>query len=136
MHAINAALENAGRTVNYVAAADADEQDNIDDIRALARDMSGGSVQALLILGGNPVYDAPADLKFKEALAKVPLSICLSDRADETGAACTWHVPRAHELEALGRSAVAQRSLRGAAAADRAAVRRAQRHRGAGGARR
>jgi Fe-S-cluster-containing dehydrogenase component/anaerobic selenocysteine-containing dehydrogenase len=102
VHAINNALENAGRTVNYVAAADTEEQDNVDDIRALAHDMSSGQVQALLILGGNPVYDAPADLKFKEALGKVPLSICATDRADETGAACTWHVPRAHELETWG----------------------------------
>ncbi len=35
--------------------------------------MSAGSVQiAFVILGGNPAYDAPADLDFTAAMAKVP----------------------------------------------------------------
>jgi len=61
--------------------------------------MSRGDVGTLLILGGNPVYDAPADLGFTEALAKAGTSIHLSLYANETSQACTWHLPRAHYLE-------------------------------------
>ena len=64
--------------------------------------MSSGSVQTLLILGGNPVYDAPADLRFGELLADVPVTIHLSLYDDETSQRCTWHLPRAHGLEAWG----------------------------------
>ncbi len=100
--AMNSALGNAGKTVAYAAPVDADEPDHFSDIAALARDMTAGNVQTLLVLGGNPVLDAPADVQFKEALAKVPLSICLSSHRHETGELCTWHVRQAHQLESWG----------------------------------
>ena len=53
-------------------------------------------------LTGNPVYDAPADLDFAGALAGVETSIRLGEYEDETSVACTWHVNRAHPLEAWG----------------------------------
>ncbi len=46
--------------------------------------MNSGSVETLLILGGNPVYDAPADLGFADLLAKVPNTVHLSLYDDET----------------------------------------------------
>src|SRR5262249_41603427 len=58
------------------------------------------AVQALFILGGNPVYEAPADLKFAAALGKVPFRAHLGFYADETAALCDWHVPETHYLEA------------------------------------
>ena len=64
--------------------------------------MRDGHVQTLFILGGNPVYDAPVDLDFTGALAKVATSIHLSEYADETSSKTTWHVPKAHFLEAWG----------------------------------
>ena len=56
------------------------------------------------MLGGNPAYDAPADLKFAELLrsAKVPLKIHLGSHQDETAGLCQWHVPEAHALESWG----------------------------------
>jgi MoCo/4Fe-4S cofactor protein with predicted Tat translocation signal len=101
-HAINQALGNAGQTVQYVAPADRDEVDHGADIAALAEAMGGGQVQALVILGANPVYDAPGDLAFGEKLARVPNSFLLSSHRDETAERSTWHIPRAHELEAWG----------------------------------
>jgi molybdopterin-containing oxidoreductase family iron-sulfur binding subunit len=64
--------------------------------------MTAGAVKTLVILGGNPVYDAPADLAFADALAKVPLSMHLSLHEDETSRMCAWHLPRAHALESWG----------------------------------
>ncbi|MHC4787182.1 MAG: 4Fe-4S dicluster domain-containing protein, partial [Planctomycetota bacterium] len=55
-----------------------------------------------VIIGGNPVYDAPADLDFAAALGQVRTSVHLSLYDNETSRLCTWHVPRAHELESWG----------------------------------
>ena len=64
--------------------------------------MDAGSVETLVLLGGNPAYDAPADLEFAAALAKVKTSIHLSLYDDETCQACTWHLPRAHFPRSVG----------------------------------
>ena len=64
--------------------------------------MKGGTVQTLVVLGGNPVFDAPADLDFAAAMAKVPHSIALGHSVDETSSKAEWHVPRAHYLESWG----------------------------------
>jgi molybdopterin-containing oxidoreductase family iron-sulfur binding subunit len=64
--------------------------------------MNEGQLDALLLLGVNPVYDAPAGLDFAEALKRVTTTIHLGTHVDETAAACTWHLPQAHYLEAWG----------------------------------
>jgi len=109
VHALNAALGNVGQVVTYTPVVDVAEQDHASDLRQLALDMDGGKVETLVILGGNPVYDAPGDVKFGERLAKVKNTFHLSSRVDETSKACAWHVPLAHSFEAWGD----QRSLDG-----------------------
>jgi molybdopterin-containing oxidoreductase family iron-sulfur binding subunit len=99
---LNQVLDATGSTVSYTAAPDPDRPSHLQAISDLAAAMASGSVRTLLILGGNPVYDAPADLRFGELLAKVPLSMHLSLYDDETSQTCTWHLPRAHNLEAWG----------------------------------
>jgi MoCo/4Fe-4S cofactor protein with predicted Tat translocation signal len=95
--AMNEALGNVGQTVVYTQPpADVDYMGSIAE---LARDMDAGRVQMLAIVGGNPVYDAPADLNFARALGKVPLRIRLGLYHDETSELCHWHVPEAHYLE-------------------------------------
>ena len=64
--------------------------------------MKGGAVQTLVILGGNPVFDAPADLDFASAMAKVPHTIALGHSVDETSSKAEWQIPRAHYLESWG----------------------------------
>jgi molybdopterin-containing oxidoreductase family iron-sulfur binding subunit len=98
-HAMNAALGSVGKTVFYTDPVAVQPTDQIASLRALTEAMSGGDVQLLLILGGNPAYTAPADLGFAEALARVPLSAHLSLYQDETSTRATWHVPQTHELE-------------------------------------
>jgi MoCo/4Fe-4S cofactor protein with predicted Tat translocation signal len=101
-HRLNTLLGNVGTTVSYVPDANGNRPSHADAIKELVADMNGGAVETLLILGGNPVYDAPSDLSFGEALGKVKTSIHLSLFEDETSRACTWHLPRAHYLEAWG----------------------------------
>ncbi|HST00076.1 MAG TPA: 4Fe-4S dicluster domain-containing protein, partial [Usitatibacter sp.] len=97
VHQVNSRLGAVGTTVSYVPAIS--DIACGDSIAALCDDMRSGKVQALLILGGNPAYDAPADCGFQAALAKVPMSVHVALYEDETSAACSWHVPRAHYLE-------------------------------------
>jgi len=61
-----------------------------------------GEVDVLLIVGGNPVYNAPADLEFAAHLEKARFAAHLSLYDDETSALCDWHIPAAHELESWG----------------------------------
>ena len=68
-------------------------------LAALAADMAAGHVATLLVLERNPVYDAPADLGFAGALAKVPFSVHLGLYRDETATRCRWHLPASHPLE-------------------------------------
>ena len=98
-HAINAALGNVGQTVVYTEPVEARPELHAASLQALVKDMRAGSVEVLLILGGNPVYTAPADLDFKGALEKVPLRVHLSLYDDETSALCQWHLPEVHYLE-------------------------------------
>lgn len=97
--AINHGLQNTDRTVSYYAPADPEERDHVADLRALVDDMNGGNVETLLILGGNPVYNAPADIDFARALERVPWKAHLTSHLDETASRCTWAVPRAHGFE-------------------------------------
>jgi len=71
-------------------------------LRELAQDISSGTVQQLVILGGNPVVDAPGEMEFGELLSKVPLSVHLGAHRDATGTRATWHIPKSHYLEAWG----------------------------------
>jgi molybdopterin-containing oxidoreductase family iron-sulfur binding subunit len=101
-HAMNHALGNVGRTVFHTEPVEVGPVDQLESLRALAADMRAGRVDALLILGGNPVFNAPADLKFAAALARVPFRARLGVEEDETSAACRWHLPEAHPLESWG----------------------------------
>jgi molybdopterin-containing oxidoreductase family iron-sulfur binding subunit len=100
VHALNVALGAVDRTIAYLEAPD--RPSGLDGLRGLVQDMAAGRLDTLLILGGNPAYDAPADLAFADALAKVPTSVHLAQRLDETSRRCTWHVPQAHDLESWG----------------------------------
>src|SRR5205823_8217355 len=68
----------------------------------LTADMNAGKVDLLIILGGNPVYTAPADLGFAAAMDKVGMRVHLSLYDDETSAVCHWQIPEAHFLESWG----------------------------------
>jgi MoCo/4Fe-4S cofactor protein with predicted Tat translocation signal len=101
-HAINQRLGNYGQTVICTEPIEAEPADQMASLKELTADLAAGRVQTLLILGGNPVYNAPADLGFGEALEKAELRIHLSLYEDETSALCHWHLPETHPLEAWG----------------------------------
>jgi len=99
-HAMNDALGNVGATVVYTQTAEARPTNQLAGLQELVGEMSAGDVELLLILGGNPVYTAPADLNFEAAMQLVSVRAHLSLYEDETSAQCHWHIPEAHFLEA------------------------------------
>jgi MoCo/4Fe-4S cofactor protein with predicted Tat translocation signal len=103
-HLINQTLGNVGKTVFYTDPVDVNPANHAESIKDLAAEVGAGKVDLLVVLGGNPAYDAPADLDFASLLknAKIPLRIHLGLYQNETAELCQWHVNEAHELEAWG----------------------------------
>jgi molybdopterin-containing oxidoreductase family iron-sulfur binding subunit len=103
-HVVNAELGNVGKTVFYADPVDANPANQSESIKELVSDIHGGKVDLLIILGGNPAYDAPADLDFASILknGKIPLRVHLGLYQNETAELCQWHINQAHELEGWG----------------------------------
>jgi molybdopterin-containing oxidoreductase family iron-sulfur binding subunit len=98
VNAINASLENLDKTVLFHEAPETKEQ----GIAELAQALKAGKVETLVILGGNPVYTAPADLDWVNAQRKAKMVARLGYYEDETFSYCDWHLPAAHFLESWG----------------------------------
>jgi MoCo/4Fe-4S cofactor protein with predicted Tat translocation signal len=101
-HALNQSLGNVGTTVTYAPTVEVNSMDQVASLRDLAQAMDAGQVEMLIILGSNPVFTAPVDLKFQERLGKVALSVCHSLYVNETSSYCHWNLPEAHPLESWG----------------------------------
>jgi len=101
---MNAALGNVGKTVFYTDPVDANPINQTESLRDLVADMRAGKVDMLIIMGGNPAYDAPADLGFEDALKSSNISLRIHHGLyrNETSEYCHWHVNEAHYLEAWG----------------------------------
>src|SRR6185312_9172252 len=100
-HAMNHALGNVGATIRFTEWFESAVDGNA-ALRDLANELASSAVSLVLILDSNPIYTAPADIAFAEALSKVPHSVHLGLYRDETAAACQWHIPEKHFLESWG----------------------------------
>jgi molybdopterin-containing oxidoreductase family iron-sulfur binding subunit len=98
-HAINEALGNVGTTIVHTDPLEAKPVDAVQSIRELTDDIQSGNVDFLVILGGDPAFNAPVDLEFAEKLLKAKLRIHLGPYNDETAQLCHWHIPETHFLE-------------------------------------
>ncbi|HWS73446.1 MAG TPA: molybdopterin oxidoreductase, partial [Thermoanaerobaculia bacterium] len=98
-HAINQALGSIGTAVTITESAEAAPVNQLESLRALVTDMNAGKVKTLVMFGGNPVFDSPADFHFRDALIKVPFRVHLSPYYDETSMLAHWHIPETHFLE-------------------------------------
>ncbi len=97
-NAINDALGNLGKTVVFHEAPDSKEG----NIAELAQALNAGQVETLMVLGGNPVYNAPSDLNWSATQRKAKTVVRLGYYEDETFPVCDWHLPAAHYLESWG----------------------------------
>lgn len=104
-HAMNDILGNVGKTITYTDPIEASQDANktqLEGLKELVDDMNAGKVELLALVGGNPVYDAPADLEFVKAMDKVKFRVHLSLYDNETSEHCHWHINQAHFLETWG----------------------------------
>ena len=106
-HAINAALGNVGATV---VLHDAPEP-KAGSIAELAKALGDGAVTTLILLGGNPVYNAPADLNWAQAQGKAKTFVRLGYYEDESFPEKGWNLPLAHFLESWGDARTADGTL-------------------------
>jgi len=97
---MNQLLDNAGKTVAYTGPIESNPVDRAPSLRELATEMRAGQVDLLVIIDGNPVYNAPADFQFADALSHVKARVRLGLFYDETSRLCQWHLPAAHYFEA------------------------------------
>ena len=93
---LNQRLGALGRTLDLIAPLDGEGAGTLFE---LTQEMQAGAIDTLLILGGNPAYDAPADVPFAAALEQVPFSASLGLYRDETARRCTWQLPASHVYE-------------------------------------
>jgi MoCo/4Fe-4S cofactor protein with predicted Tat translocation signal len=96
---INASLGNVGVTTKPRPSPVANPINQTDSLKTLVDEMQHGAVEVLVILGGNPVYDAPVDLDFGRALEKVKLRVHHGLQRNETSRLCHWQIPATHFLE-------------------------------------
>ncbi len=99
--AMNEALGNNNQTIMYRDYVDS-ALPSFSELETLVTKLNAGQISSVILLGGNPVHDAPADLSFKSALSKAENSVHLSLYRDETSRSATWHLPMAHYLESWG----------------------------------
>ncbi|HEX9501721.1 MAG TPA: TAT-variant-translocated molybdopterin oxidoreductase, partial [Thermoanaerobaculia bacterium] len=97
--AINQSLGNIGSTITITDPIEVAPANQLESLRQLVTDMNAGAVKAIVILGGNPVFDAPADFNFASAFKKVSFRAHASLYYDETSMLCHWHIPDTHYLE-------------------------------------
>ena len=100
--ALNAILGNIGRTIRYIDPVLVDVGLPTHSPVPLVEALRAGAVRTLVIVGGNPVYDMPADFEFGELLRRVPERVYCGLYRNETAALCDWVVPALHYLESWG----------------------------------
>ncbi len=99
---LNQLLGGVGKTIHYLQTEEAERPAHFAALKGLAEEINDGSVKAVIILGGNPAYDAPADLDFGRALSQVEQVAHLTLYPNETTRLCRWALPRAHSFESWG----------------------------------
>ncbi len=101
-HAMNQALGATGNTVIYTDPVEAKPQEQTAALKELVGEMNAGKVNLLIVMGTNPVYDAPADFDFASAMNKALLRVQHSLYQDETSQHVHWHINGTHYLEEWG----------------------------------
>jgi len=99
---MNASLGNVGKTVFYTDPIEINPTDQLASLQDLVHDLDAGAVDLLLILGGNPVFNAPVEMGMRDRIQKAKLRVHLGLYEDETSQYCQWHLPEAHYLETWG----------------------------------
>jgi MoCo/4Fe-4S cofactor protein with predicted Tat translocation signal len=101
-HVMNASLGNVGKTTFYTEPIEANPVDQLASLQDLAKDLDAGAVDLLLVLGGNPVFNAPVELGMRDRIQNARVRVHLGLYENETSEVCQWQLPEAHYLETWG----------------------------------
>ena len=110
--ALNALSDNFGKPGGVYLSALAPNQTEYsrpasgEEMAAFVEQLKSGAIKALFVHGVNPVFELPAALGFKEALANVEL-FSFATFPDETAAEAKYVLPDHHGLESWGYQRVA-----------------------------
>lgn len=101
VNAINSAIGANGATIDWTATSN--YRKGLDgEMAALVADMNAGRVGTLIVHGANPVYEYYDSKAVVDGMAKVPVTVSLNERMDETTEKCKFIVPDHHYLESWG----------------------------------
>lgn len=98
---INELLSNIDNTLSFKNYSN-QKQGSDKAMASLVQDMKAGRVGALLILDGNPAFEASLGADFAQGMEKVKLKVACGLTLDETGALCNFITPTNHTLESWG----------------------------------
>ncbi|MEM7403103.1 MAG: 4Fe-4S dicluster domain-containing protein [Myxococcota bacterium] len=105
-HLLNSGLDAFGKTLqllqqpsSFVHAQTKSATPRSQSLQTLIASLQAGKIETLMILGGNPLYTAPAALKLPEALQQAKQVIHADLYVDETAQHAHWHLPLSHFLE-------------------------------------
>ena len=98
VHHLNEKLGNHGKTVEFIDLSDPGRS-TLEAIQDFASQVSGGGIETLIVLGGNPVFDAPRELKVGELLGKIKNTLHVTYYKNETSLLCDYISQAAHPLE-------------------------------------
>jgi molybdopterin-containing oxidoreductase family iron-sulfur binding subunit len=70
------------------------------DLASLAKDLEGDKIQALWIVGPNPLLTLPLGLDWAKLIRKTPFQACMASHENETSEACDWFLPLSDDFEA------------------------------------
>jgi molybdopterin-containing oxidoreductase family iron-sulfur binding subunit len=101
INGINKMLDNYGKTVDVETHLNLKQSDD-KEFAELVADMAAGKVNVLMTYNCNPVYTAPASLKFADAYKKVATKISFAQILDETASLADVVCPDNHYLESWG----------------------------------
>jgi MoCo/4Fe-4S cofactor protein with predicted Tat translocation signal len=110
IYLINERLNNNGITCGWYPLTDKSIS-QLEELRQLTVKIKTNEIKTMIILGGNPVYNAPADFQFNTLLKNVPTTIHLSYDLNETAKQANWYLPRTHFLESWGDARATDGSL-------------------------
>jgi Fe-S-cluster-containing dehydrogenase component len=99
-HAMNETLRNVGRTVAYGLSPVFEAGEESHALEGLVQALDAGEASMVLVVGGDPLYTAPADLDLARRFAGASATAYVGVRRTATARACTWTCAEAHWLEA------------------------------------
>jgi molybdopterin-containing oxidoreductase family iron-sulfur binding subunit len=98
VYAINAFLGNVGKTIDFVKV----PENTAASLTDLGNAAAAGKVDTLVVLGGNPAYNAPSDCDFAAIAAAASRVVHYSYYVDETSALADTQIAATHYLESWG----------------------------------